>query len=316
MSVKIGIGLGGWPFLRHDPELLWEYVDRAEALGIDSIWLSDRIVSPIVSMEPIVALAFVAARAPKMKIGTSVLALPLRNPTVLAKEIATLDFLSNGRVLPAVGLGTEDEREFEATGSVRSERAGRTDEAIKVMRLLWSEDNVTFHGKYFTLNDVTIRPRPARHPELPPIWIGGRAEPALRRVARVGDGWLVSQATPGEVAEGIVKIKGWLDEYEREIEDDHYGTLFSYCIADSREEAERIAEPYTLRRRTDVKLRELSAFGTARDVVEMLDRFIEPGSSKFVVRPACPPEMMMEQLELLGQEIVPIYHKTQESAHA
>ena len=130
---------GGWPFPRPDPALLWEYVDAAEALDVDSIWLSDRIVSSTLGMEPLVALSFIAARTTKLKFGTSVLALPLRNPTVLAKEIATLDFLSEGRVLPAVGLGTEDEREFEACGAVSraegpADRRGHRGDAAALVR--------------------------------------------------------------------------------------------------------------------------------------------------------------------------------------
>ena len=117
MSIKIGIGFGGWPFPSDDPEHLWRYVDTCEDLDIDSIWLSDRIVSPLLNMEPIVALSFAAARTKNLKFGTSVIALPLRNPTILAKEIATLDFLSGGRSLPAVGLGTEDAAEYEACGT-------------------------------------------------------------------------------------------------------------------------------------------------------------------------------------------------------
>ena len=117
MSVKIGIGFGGWPFPTADPDHLWEYTDLCESLGVDSLWLSDRVVSEAMNVEPVVALSFIAARTTNLKFGTSVLALPLRNPTVLAKEIATLDFLSGGRSLPAVGLGTEDEREFEACGA-------------------------------------------------------------------------------------------------------------------------------------------------------------------------------------------------------
>ena len=99
MSVKIGIGFGGWPFPTQDPDELWQYVDACEELDIDSLWLSDRIVSEIMNVEPMIALSFIAARTKKLKFGTSVLALPLRNPTVLAKEIATLDFLSGGRLL-------------------------------------------------------------------------------------------------------------------------------------------------------------------------------------------------------------------------
>ena len=307
MVIRIGVGFGGWPFPEKTPDMLWDYVDAAEALDIDSIWLSDRVVSAELNMEPMIALSFIAARTTKLKFGTSVLALPLRNPTVLAKEIATLDFLSDGRLLPAVGLGTEDEREFEACGSQRSERAGRTDEAIQVMRHLWSEDNVTFHGKYFTLNDVSLQPKPVQE-ELPPIWIGGRTERAMHRVARLGDGWLVSQATPEEIRVGIDKINGWADEYGREIEEDHFGALISYCFAASRQEAEEISGPYLLRRRTDVDPRELSAFGTPKDVTAVIDEFIDAGATKLVVRPACPPELMMQQLEILGREIIPRYH--------
>ena len=308
MAIRIGVGFGGWPFPRKDPDLLWGYVESAEALDVDSIWLSDRVVSSVLSMEPIVALSFIAARTSKLKFGTSVLALPLRNPTVLAKEIATLDFLSGGRALPAVGLGTEDEREFEACGARKSQRAGRTDEAIEVMRRLWSEDEVSFEGRYFTLSKVTVEPKPVQE-ELPPIWIGGRTEAAMRRVARLGDGWLVSQTTPSEVEDGVRKIDAWSREYGRQIDDDHYGALFSFCVASTREEALRLAEPYLLRRRTDVGPEGYSAFGPPDEVRKLIDEYVEAGATKFVARPACPPELMSEQLDILGREVVPAYHE-------
>ena len=309
MKIRIGIGFGGWPFTDHDPQRLWEYADACEGLDVDSLWLSDRIVSPNFNMEPVVALSFIAARTTKLKFGTSVLALPLRNPTILAKEIATLDFLSNGRSLPAVGIGTEDVREYEACGTTRSQRAGRTDEAVEVMRRLWSEDNVTYHGRYYTLNEVTVQPKPVQK-GLPPIWIGGRSEAALRRTARIGDGWLVSQATPDEIHVGIEKIKSLTVEYDRdgEIEEDHYGALFAFCFAESREKAEQMAAPYMLRRRDDVDYNTFSAFGTTDDFVALMSRYLDAGATKFVVRPACPPDAMMEQLEILGREIVPLYH--------
>ncbi len=310
MSIKIGVGLGGWPFSEPDPDLLWRYTDTCEELGVDSIWFSDRVVGPVLNMEVMVAMSFIAGRTKKLKFGTSVIALPLRNPTVLAKEIATLDFLSGGRTLPAVGLGADDLAEYEACGTVRRQRVSRTEEAIEVMRKLWSQDHVTHHGKHFTLNDVTIQPKPVFPPNgMPPIWIGGRSEPALRRTARIGDGWLVSQATPGEVGEGVKKIKELAQEYNNNIEDDHYGTLLSVCFADTAEEGERLAEPYMARRREDRHWREFSAFGTPEQVREVIDRYIEAGTAKFVIRPACSPELIQEQLEILGREVVPYYHE-------
>ncbi len=310
MSIKIGVGLGGWPFSEPDPDLLWRYTDTCEELGVDSIWFSDRVVGPVLNMEVMIAMSFIAGRTKKLKFGTSVIALPLRNPTVLAKEIATLDFLSGGRTLPAVGLGADDLAEYEACGTVRRQRVSRTEEAIEVMRKLWSQDHVTHHGKHFTLNDVTIQPKPVFPPNgMPPIWIGGRSEPALRRTARIGDGWLVSQATPDEVGEGVKKIKELAQEYNNDIEDDHYGTLFSVCFADTAEEGERLAEPYMARRREDRHWREFSAFGTPEQVREVIDRYIEAGAAKFVIRPACAPELIQEQLEILGREVVPYYHE-------
>ncbi|MDA1188326.1 MAG: LLM class flavin-dependent oxidoreductase [Chloroflexi bacterium] len=306
MSIRIGMGLFGWPFTRPEPQALWDYVDETERLGLDSIWLTDRIVSPEFSMDPMVALSFIAARTKKLKFGTSVLALPLRNPTVLAKEIATLDFLANGRALPAIGLGTEDEREYEACGVPKSERGSRTDEMMEVMRRLWLEDEVTHHGKHYTLNRVSVQPKPVQKPV--PLWIGGRSEAALRRTGRIGDGWLVSQATPEEVRSGIERIKAIADEHGNNIEDDHYGVLFNYCIADTREKAQRLAADYMPFRRTDIAPEALAALG-AQDIINArIQEYVDAGATKFVLRSACPPDMLMEQLRLLGESVVPAFH--------
>ena len=159
--------MSGWPFPDGDPKHLKNYVSEMESLDIDSLWFTDRIVSPLLSLESVVAMSFVAAWTERLKIGTSVIALPLRNPTVLSKEIATIDFLSGGRCLPAVGLGTENELEYEACGTKKKTRVSRTEEAIEIMRLLWSEDDITYHGKHFTLNGVTVTPKPIQK-NLPP----------------------------------------------------------------------------------------------------------------------------------------------------
>ncbi|MEK7214419.1 MAG: TIGR03619 family F420-dependent LLM class oxidoreductase, partial [Chloroflexota bacterium] len=208
MRVKIGVIPGQWAW-EGGGESFLTFVERCEEWGWDSLWLSDRLVSDQMNLEPVTALAAAAARTKTMKFGTSVLALAIRNPVMLAKELATVDYLSGGRLLPAVGLGGDDEREYEATGGSKKERAGRTDEAIGLMRRLWTEDHVTHHGRYFQLSDVSIRPRPLFKPH-PPMWIGGRTEYAWRRVAAVGDGWLTSSVTPPEAAAGINGIKAEL----------------------------------------------------------------------------------------------------------
>ena len=308
MKVRIGVGLSGWPFPKKDPAYLWEFIDISEELGLDSIWLSDRVVSPALSLDSMTMMAALAARTRRMKFGNSVLVLPLRNPTLLAKEIATVDFISGGRILPAVGLGTDNPVEFEACGVSMKERAGRTDEAIELMRLLWTQDRVTFQGRYYKTTEATVEPKPVQKP-CPPIWIGGRTEAAFRRVGRLGDGWLTAFLGPQEVAYGIGQIRRYAAEAARQVPEDHYGTIISYCLAESREEAARLAEPYLLRRRTDLPVTAYCALGTAEEVAGLIQDYIRAGATKFVLRAACPPEKTLEQTERAAREVAPLFRQ-------
>ncbi len=304
MSVRIGYMPGAFGWGCQDPDFLRQLVAVGDRNGYDSIWLSDRIVSDRFSLEPVVGLSMAAAYSPNMKIGTSVLAMPLRNPVVLAKQIATLDYLSRGRVLPFVGLGQEEPEEYEACGVSKRTRGPRTDEAIRLMRRLWEEDHVTHEGEFFTCHDVTITPKPVFEPSLP-VWIGGRSHAAARRVGRVGDGWLVSSATPEEIRVGRDIVFGTAEECQREIEDDHIGVILGYYIAADTEAAATKARGYVTRHRPDVDFTEYSALGPAQKVVEAIHRYVEAGAEKFVVRPLCPAEETIEQLEILGCEVLP-----------
>ena len=306
-QVRIGMAMSGWPFPNNDPSQLGDYVTEMEKLDIDSLWFTDRIVSETFTLETVVAMSFVAALTEKLKFGTSVIGLPIRNPTVLAKEIATLDYLSNGRSLPAVGLGPETENDYEACGTEKKSRVGRTEEAVEIMRLLWSGNNVSYKGNHFTLNNISIEPKPVQK-NLPPIWFGGRSEPALNRTAKIGDGWLVSYATAEEVSMSIPKIKARALDFGNHIEEDHYGALISFCFADTRKEAEQLASKHNIVRRQDVDLKDVTAFGPPDILVELLDNFIEAGATKFTLRSACPTEMTFDQMRLLGKYIVPRYH--------
>jgi probable F420-dependent oxidoreductase len=205
-------------------------------------------------------------------------------------------------MLPAFGLGLDDEREYEAAGVAKSERAGRVDEAVAVMRRLWTEDDVTHHGRYFHLTNVRIDPKPVQSSL--PVWFGGRAEAALRRVGRTGDGWLASAITPDEVAAGIARIKEVAAESGRQVDDDHYGVLLNSYVAPSAGTGLDIALPMLFRRRPDVEPEQYTASGTPDDCLRMLERYVAAGASKFVLRPACPPDAMFDQLELIGREIV------------
>ncbi|HZU75154.1 MAG TPA: LLM class flavin-dependent oxidoreductase [Dehalococcoidia bacterium] len=311
MSVRIGLSLAGWPFAAADGSPFFGFVDQAEELGFDSLWLSDRLVSTVPVLEPLTALAMAAARTRKLKFGMSVMVLPLRNPAVVAKEIATVDFLSGGRMLPAFGIGADDQREYEAAGIRFAERAARTDEAVPLLRRLWSEEHVTHHGRFYHLSDVTIAPRPAQPL---PIWFGGRSDAAFRRVGRLGDGWLASFITPEELGEGCERIRQHAAEAGRTIDEDHYGVIVSIAVARTREAALELAAPVLRRLRPDVDPGRVGAFGTPDELVARIGAYLRAGASKFVLRPACPGDRLSEQLVLLAREVAPRFDLTMAAA--
>ena len=308
MSVAIGYVPGAFGQGGDDPDFLRQLVEVGDKYGYDSIWLSDRIVSQRFSLEPMMALSMVAAYSNRLKFGTSVLAMPLRNPVVLAKQVATLDFLSQGRFFPAVGLGQEEPEEYEACGVSKMDRGRRTDEAIRLMRRLWEEEDVTHEGEFYTCHNVDITPKPFFKPS-PPVWIGGRSPSAARRVGRVGDGWLVSAATPEEIRSGREIVFSSAEEHKREIEYDHIGVLLGYYLSPDAEESVEKASNFITRQRPDTFFTEYSALGTPEQVAECINKYAEAGAHKFVVRPLCPAEETMEQLELMGRDVLPMFHK-------
>ena len=302
MKVRIGIQLGQWPGIEIQPDAILDLVDYFESLDVDSLWVSDRLVSSALTLEPIAFLSFIAGRLRKMKLGTSTLVLPTRNPVVLAKELATLDFLSQGRLFPAIGLGGEESKDLQAVGISKKERAGRTDEMIVLMRRLWTEENTTFTGKFFSVEDITITPRPWQKNGIP-IWIGGRSEAAFRRTGRLGDGWLVSSDSPGEVEVGIKSIRGYAAAAGRQVPEDHYGVLIPFYFAANADKAFEVAGR-SIRPRADMPTGEFTAFGTPDQVRAKVQAYIAAGATKFVMRPCGPFEGWREQVGILAREVI------------
>lgn len=235
IKYRIGIMPGPWPAGHGGAAFLWELTDLCERSPIDSIWLSDRLSSSIPVPEMMTTLSAIAARTSRLKFGPSVLVLPYRTPVVPAKELATLDYLSGGRLVPTVGVGVELPEGFEASGVPFTGRGRRTDEAIQIIRRLWLEDEVTFQGEFYRLDRITILPKPVQKP--PPIWIGGKSEAAMRRAGRLGDGWLPSFITPEEFRRGVESVQRRARENQREVPGDHFGALINYALADSHRAA-------------------------------------------------------------------------------
>jgi len=293
VKVRIGLGLGTQT-LAGDAERFPGFVDALEARGFDSLWLSERLTGP--APDPLVALAMAAGRTRKLKLGTSVLVVPGRNPVVLAKELATLDRLSGGRLLPAVGLGAPVPAEHRAFGVERGERAGLFDEALGLMRRLWTEDDVHHDGEHFHLDGVTLRPRPLQDPV--DVWLGGTSPSELRRTGRLGDGWLPSFTVPSEVEAGWATITEVAARHDREIEDEHLGALVLYTRGGLPDALAQVVAS----RRPELDPRAVVPDGVA-GLRRQLERFIAVGASKFVVVPLADPADWDAELDELASEV-------------
>lgn len=305
MSVRIGIG-GTSLVARQGREPFLAHLDTVEEQGWDSIWFSDRIVGPGWVLDPIVGMALVAARTKRIRFGTGVLLMSMRSPVLMARALSSVDQMSGGRLIVGVGVGQEATTEYEAMGIAKRDRGRRLDEAVRVMRLLWKQERVTYRGQFLALSDAGINPRPAQ-PDIP-IWIGGRTEAAYRRTGSLGDGWLPTQVTPEDVAAGIARITAHAEGAGRELPDDCYGVqLGCYVVERGRVPEERV-RPYLLTRRQDVPLERLHLLGTPDEVVARLREYIDAGATKFVLAPACGFDELGQQLELQSACVLRAFH--------
>jgi len=296
--VKIRIGFGLGVRTEFNDDTFADLVDTLETLHFDSLWLSERITGS--APDPVVGMAFAAGRTSHLKFGTSVMVLPGRNPMLVAKELATLDRLSGGRLLPAFGLGAVDPREQQAFGVERSERAAWFDEALPLIRRLWTEESVDHDGPRFSLRDARVRPFPKQSP--PEVWLGGIAPSELRRVGRLADGWLPSFITPQEAATGRIEVERVASDHDREIDPEHFGVLIPYATG---------ALPEALvaglaARRPDTDPADLVAVGFT-GLESRIASYVEAGFSKFVAIPLSDPEgPITEHLAELASVVLPL----------
>jgi probable F420-dependent oxidoreductase len=296
VKVRIGFGLGTQT-LTGDSGRFGPFVDTLERRGFDSLWLSERLTT--VAPDPLIALAVAAGRTERLKLGTGVLVVPGRNPVVLAKELASLDRLSGGRLLPAVGLGAPVPAEHRAFGVDRRERAGLFDEALGLIRRLWTEDDVHHDGEHFRVDGVTLRPRPVQQPI--DVWLGGGSPSELRRTGRLGDGWLPSFVVPAEVEAGWATINLVAGEHGRSLDPEHLGVLVLYLRSGL---SEAIAQVVT-RRRPHLNPADVVPVGID-GLRRQVQRFIDVGASKFVVVPGEEPDDWEPELGEIAEALTPL----------
>jgi probable F420-dependent oxidoreductase len=301
-NVAIGIGIMEYPF--ESAEGFWRWVDLCEQGGLDSIWQTDRIVSRTPILECMTALAAIAGRTRRIKFGVNVVSVALREPVLLAKQCATIDVLSGGRLLPGFGIGSPRGGEWSAMHIDTTTRGRKTDEALEIISRLWAGEALDFEGRHFRLSKASIAPVPVQA-DLP-MWIGGSSEAAIRRTARVGTGWQAGAETVETVGAVIAGIKAALTETGRSIDEDHYGAAFAFRFG--REDdpgVAKVMEHY--RARTGRDPRESFAIGDAALILQRLSAYVAVGASKFILRPVADGDAdMLAQTRLLVEEVLPL----------
>jgi len=299
MSVRIGYGLGTAAAGPPDGERLRQLGQALERHGFDSLWLSERAGGDVV--DPVVGLSYVAAVTTRLKLGFSVMVLPGRNPALVAKQLASLDRLAGGRLLPAFGLGAPVPREHQAFAVEPGDRAAWLEEAMPLLRRFWHEDAVDHDGARFHFHDVDIRPKPLGRMEM---WLGGAGPRQLDRIGRLADGWLASFTTPEEAGEGRRAIEAAAQRNGRAVDPGHFGAIVFYSRG--RLDAAR-AEALLLRGRRGrppVAVDDLVAQGHAA-VAPLVERFVAQGITKFVVMPLAEPEDWDAELGGLAEAVAP-----------
>lgn len=285
-----------------------ETVELAERYEFDSLWHGDHLVFAVPILDPLIQLAQAAALSDRLTLATGVYLVALRHPTPTAKQVATLDHISGGRVIFGTGVGGEFPGEFAAAGVPHGERGSRTSEAIEVIRKLWSGEEITHKGRHFTLPPTRMQPAPAT-PGGPPIWVGGRSDAALRRAATLCDGWISYVVTPEMFAEALAKIEANMSEAGRTVGEYGTGHLLFFRIDDDFDTAwdkatEHLSQRYAMDFRKPAK--RYAALGTPDEVAATIRRFHAAGVRHLVMDHTGPLDDTFNQLRRFATEVKPL----------
>jgi probable F420-dependent oxidoreductase len=317
-QVKVGVGFGLFRLGLPSAATIINVAQRAEEWGLDSFWLSDHLLAPSPELDVIATLAVLASHTSRIKLGPSVFLLNLRHPLVAAKSFATLDYLSHGRIVMAVGTGA-NLADYAACGVPTEGRGARLDEGIAILRKVWTEPKTSFHGKYFDFEDVTIEPRPEARAHnnsgTIDIWVGGRADAALKRTARFADGYFASFQTPQEFSRSIATVRNYAAQFGRENARIESGLILFCRLASSRERAmEEMREvANSMGREADIFVQR-ALYGSPSDIIERLQEYVAAGLDKFVLWPVAEPAAWAQQIELIGREIATYYGRAAQAA--
>ncbi|MFI0355013.1 LLM class flavin-dependent oxidoreductase [Actinomadura sp. 9N407] len=295
-----------------EPDRAW--LAAAERLPIDSLWQGGHVLPPTATGEAITRLALLTAWTERVRVGTAVLQLPLYQPVIVAKQLADLDSRSGGRVSVGVGVGGEFPQEFEAAGVPVGERGQRTDEAMRILRGLWSGGPFAHEGRFFRFGGVELRPvrppgaeAPAMRPGGPPLLVSGRKAPAMRRAALLGDGWMPYLMSPGAYARSVQAIEDEARAARRDLAGFEW-LMYLYCSV--RRDGDRARDDVATflggayGGRQAAMLDRIAPAGTPEEVAARLQEYVDAGVRHFVISPAAR-EQTLEVVTLAAEEVLP-----------
>jgi len=294
------------------PEPDREWLAAVERLGVASVWQGGHVVSPRATGEAITRLALMTAWTEQVRVGTAILLLPLYQPVVVAKQLADLDAWSDGRVSVGIGVGGEFAKEFEAVGIPLGDRGARTDEAMAVLRALWRGGPVSHHGPHFSFDDVELRPvAPPRggkgRPGGPPLLVSGRKPAAMRRAARLGDGWMPYLVSADAYARSVATIGAEAERIGRGL-DGFEWAMYLYCSI--RRDGDRARDDVAAflggayGDKPREQLDRIAPAGTPDEVAARIQAYVDAGVRHVIVSPAAPDDTL-EVVELAVEEVLP-----------
>lgn len=306
--IVFGVHLPVVMFSRRCPDSkeIGEFAERAEEQGFDYISVNDHVVFGTGLLDPLTSLAVATAATSKIRLGTSILNIVVRNPVVAAKAFSSLDVLSSGRLFAGVGPGSH-KPDYDACDIAFEERWPRFTESLEVLRRLWSQSPASYRGRFYALENLVLEPKPIQRPH-PPIWIGSwGSDRGLRRVAEYGDGWMASayNITPEGFSEKWKRLRLYAEELGKD--PDSMGnavvTMFTYLSQD--QEKARLAAKNTLAPALGRPLEELCRllpFGTSEQCIEKIRRLAEAGVKRVHIWPV---QDELEQMEIFSDQVMP-----------
>ncbi|MFZ8898582.1 MAG: LLM class flavin-dependent oxidoreductase [Alphaproteobacteria bacterium] len=295
------------PWLPKIDELV-QMVEQVDRCDFDSLWVGDHISMPIPFLDPLQQIAQAAVISRRLTFGVGVYLLPLRNFAPVAKQVSTLDLMTEGRLIFGVGVGGEFPKEYEASGIPHSERGAWVSDGIRVLKKFWSGAPVTHESPFLKFENVAMRPTPWQKGG-PPIWCGGRSKPALRRAARIGDGWHSYAITSDMYRDGLALIKETAEEVGRSFSPFGTGHLLFARVSNDYESAldeaaDHLSTRYNMNTRPAAE--RYGAIGTPQDVAEAIRNFYEAGVRHITLDIAGVYERRGEQLERFSSDVLPL----------